>query len=116
MLQDKSLTGFGFRLPVAMTSGSLAAIQIGFSTHFGIVRHCTKTNGQYFVGFELCEVDESVNIHQANKYGAGQQARESEKETPAPPPQMDEPAVITPLPPSKLSRDDFEMTRPSAKP
>ena len=108
MLQDKSTTGFGFRLPVAMTAGSLAAIQIGFTTHFGIVRHCTKTNGQYFVGFELCEVDESVTVNQANRHLAGQQTREAEKEAAVPSPEVST-LTATP-PPSKLSRDDFEMT------
>ncbi len=115
MLEDKSASGFGLRLPVAMTSGSLAAIQIGFTTHFGIVRHCTKTKGHYFVGFELCAVDESVQVNQANDSGAGQHSREPEKDTPAPLPQVHKPTV-TPSPlPSRLSRDDFGMNRPASK-
>lgn len=113
-LQDKSTTGFGFRFPVPMIAGSLAAVQLGFTTHFGVVRNCAKIDGQYFIGFELCEVDESVKINQASKHLAEQQPREAENEASAPLPEVRKP-IASPCPappPSTLSRNDFEMNQP----
>lgn len=60
MIQDRSTGGLGIRFPFPIDVGSVIAIAQGFSTSFGVVRHCTKINGQFFLGVEYCDLEEGT--------------------------------------------------------
>ncbi len=56
-IQDKSESGLGVTMPIPIGVETILALQQGFSTSFGVVRHCTKLQGKFFIGIELCDVE-----------------------------------------------------------
>lgn len=60
MIQDKSTGGFGIKFPKDIPVGTITALAQGSITQFGVIRHSSPFEGEFFIGIELCDLDESA--------------------------------------------------------
>lgn len=127
MVQDKSAGGLGIKFPAPIAVGSVIALAQGFTTNFGIVRHCTKINNQFFLGVEFCELEEGTRPFPRYEQKAEAVATQQEEEKAAAPPAAPPPPEAVPerkvekpvpVPPPHMPgryREDFVMMKPTSK-
>ncbi len=102
MIQDRSEGGLGMKIPRAIKTDSIIAVSQGFSTMFGIVRHCTKVNGHFFIGVEFCAVEETSKQPSAGAGGVAVSSDSDEDKKP-----MEEPSADTEPDSDEDDADDY---------